>query len=160
MPRRSNRRNRTALTSNEHDTRDPPAEPEQPANPESQLQVARISAPIAVAQQIDGVREWRRTVEIVCAAFCLPGMSSACMSDGALTRIQDLSRRSGLKKLHADFDDLYDKMNTAYLRNVGNLRVMGAIVTIWVKMCVDGKLRKRLVHEGASSLLTFEMCFC
>lgn len=59
-----------------------------------------------------------------------------------------MSRRSGLKKIHANFSDIYRKLNDAYTKNARNEKIVGGVVGIWAKMCVDAVLRNRLVHEG------------
>ena len=65
----------------------------------------------------------------------------------------DLSTRSGLKKVHAHFNDIYKKLDCAYVgaQRRGNEKLMGGIVGVWAKMCADAILRDKLFHEGTSS---------
>ena len=59
-----------------------------------------------------------------------------------------MTRRSGLKKIHHNFPEISKKLNDAYRSNAGNEKIVGGIVAIWAKMCVDAVLRNRLVDEG------------
>ncbi|THH28452.1 hypothetical protein EUX98_g5738 [Antrodiella citrinella] len=91
-----------------------------------------VALPDAFVEEIDDVQGWREIVNLLCDAFKLP----------------DMSRRSGLKKIHANFSEIYRKMDKTYTKYSGNEKVVGGIVAIWAKMCVDAVLRNRLVHEG------------
>ena len=63
----------------------------------------------------------------------------------------DLNTRSGLKKVHNNFPQIYRKLDAAYVgaqqRRLEKL--MGGIVGIWAKMCSDSILRDKLFNEGA-----------
>ena len=86
----------------------------------------------AAAIEIDGIQGWTAVVEFLCEHFKLP----------------DLTRRSGLKKIHTQFGEVHRKLNNAYASHPGNEKIMGGVVAIWAKMCVDGVLRNMLIREG------------
>ena len=61
----------------------------------------------------------------------------------------DLATRSGLKKVHANFNVIYNRIDKAYQRDLGNYKIRGGIVGIFAKMCVDSILRNKLFEKGA-----------
>lgn len=63
---------------------------------------------------------------------------------------KDLTTRSGLKKVHARFPEIFKKLDTVYVsaQRRGNVRMMGGIVGVWAKMCADAILRDKLFQEG------------
>ncbi|TBU57428.1 hypothetical protein BD310DRAFT_821584 [Dichomitus squalens] len=67
--------------------------------------------------------------------------------------LPDIGTRSGLKKVHANFNDIYRKLDSAYVgaQRRGNEKLMGGIVGIWAKMCADAILRDKLFDEGLLS---------
>jgi len=60
----------------------------------------------------------------------------------------DLTTRSGLKKVHANFNVIYNRIDKAYQRDLGNYKIRGGIVGIFAKMCVDSILRNKLFEKG------------
>ncbi|TCD65202.1 hypothetical protein EIP91_002988 [Steccherinum ochraceum] len=86
----------------------------------------------AFANDVNDVNGWTEIVEFLCEYFKLP----------------DLNKRSGLKKIHSNFSEIYRKLNNAYTSHSVNEKIIGGIVAIWAKMCVDAVLRNRLVREG------------
>ena len=60
----------------------------------------------------------------------------------------DLTTRRGLKKVHADFTRIYDRMNAMYNNNLDKERITGGIVGIWAKMSTDSILRNKLFEKG------------
>jgi len=64
--------------------------------------------------------------------------------------MKDLTSRNGLKKIHANFDDIYRKMENEYERNADNIRIQAGIVSIWTKMCIDALLRNKIFSKGPS----------
>ncbi|KAJ7484420.1 hypothetical protein FB451DRAFT_1232475 [Mycena latifolia] len=81
---------------------------------------------------IDNAEGWSPVVDILCAYFELP----------------DIATRSGLKKVHANFESIYRRLDKAYTRNASNVRVKGGIVGIYARMCVDSLLRNKLFERG------------
>ena len=67
--------------------------------------------------------------------------------------------RSGLKKVHNNFPQIYRKLDAAYVgaqqRRLEKL--MGGIVGIWAKMCSDSILRDKLFNEGTPLLGEFAL---
>jgi hypothetical protein len=61
---------------------------------------------------------------------------------------KDLSRRSGLKKVHANFNEVYHNINDVYVANIKNEKITGAIIGIYTKMCADAILRDKLFQKG------------
>ncbi|KDQ60127.1 hypothetical protein JAAARDRAFT_174140 [Jaapia argillacea MUCL 33604] len=86
---------------------------------------------------LDSTETWGMTVAALCDYFELP----------------DLTTRHGLKKVHANFDDIYRRLDTAYQKNPGNERLVGGIVGIYAKMCADSILRDKLFKAGFLSKL-------
>lgn len=64
-----------------------------------------------------------------------------------------MNSRTGLKKIHTNFQEIYRKLNKAYTENPTNEKITGGIVGIWAKMCVDSILRDKLFREGKLILL-------
>lgn len=60
-----------------------------------------------------------------------------------------MTTRRGLKKVHMNFESIYQKLDKAYQRNLNSERVRGGIVGIYAKMCVDSLLRDKLIAKGA-----------
>ncbi|KAJ7731107.1 hypothetical protein DFH07DRAFT_929368 [Mycena maculata] len=81
---------------------------------------------------IDNAEGWSPIVDILCQYFELP----------------DISTRSGLKKVHANFESIYRRLDKAYTKNASNERVMGGIVGIYAKLSVDSLLRNKLFQKG------------
>ncbi|KII91325.1 hypothetical protein PLICRDRAFT_38074 [Plicaturopsis crispa FD-325 SS-3] len=80
---------------------------------------------------------WDRIVNILCDAFDIP----------------NLTKRSGLKKVHSNFDRIYQRLDQEYKRHANNYWIQGGIVGIYAKMCVDSILRTRLFDKGVLSQL-------
>ncbi|EPQ53631.1 hypothetical protein GLOTRDRAFT_63247 [Gloeophyllum trabeum ATCC 11539] len=93
---------------------------------------AQTYAREAFVDDIDQSEGWDTTVHILCEHFQLP----------------DLTTRNGLKKVHANFDEVYRRLDEAYKNNQGNERVLGGIIGIWAKMCADSILRDKLFRAG------------
>ncbi|KAJ6616468.1 hypothetical protein B0H10DRAFT_1949115 [Mycena sp. CBHHK59/15] len=81
---------------------------------------------------IDNAVGWSPIVNILCQVFELP----------------DITTRSGLKKVHANFESIYRRLDKAYTRNASNERIKGGIVGIYARMCVDALLRNKLFERG------------
>ena len=56
---------------------------------------------------------------------------------------------SGLKKVHTNFETIYNRINVVYEKNTNNDKIRGAIIGIFAKMCVDSLLRNKLFDKGA-----------
>ncbi|KAI0790399.1 hypothetical protein C8Q75DRAFT_852150 [Abortiporus biennis] len=98
----------------------------------SSANVSETSEKRTFVHDIDTAEGWNVVVAVLCDAFNLP----------------DMNRRSGLKKIHANFPEIYKKLENAYNQNIGNEKIMGGIVGIWAKMCVDSILRDKLMKAG------------
>ncbi|KAF8651578.1 hypothetical protein AX16_004694 [Volvariella volvacea WC 439] len=81
---------------------------------------------------IDNAMGWHMIIMILCDAFELP----------------DLTTRSGLKKVHANFASICQKLDAAYEGHKDNERLAGGIVGIYAKMCSDSILRNKLWAKG------------
>jgi hypothetical protein len=68
----------------------------------------------------------------------------------------DLTTRSGLKKVHARFDAISERLDRAYEENSAREKVLGGIIGIYAKMCADSILRNKLFAKGL--LLYFSSC--
>ncbi|KAF8962295.1 hypothetical protein BDZ97DRAFT_1663105 [Flammula alnicola] len=81
---------------------------------------------------LDNAKGWNVVVNVLCASFDLP----------------DLTSRNGLKKVHANFEAIYSKMDRVYETNLEDVKIRGGIVGIFAKMCVDSILRNKLFEKG------------
>ncbi|KAF8503927.1 hypothetical protein JB92DRAFT_2970109 [Gautieria morchelliformis] len=63
-------------------------------------------------------------------------------------RIPDLRTRSGLRKIHRSFPDIYQRLSSCYRDNAEQDAVKGTIITIYARMCTDSLLRDKLFNEG------------
>ena len=85
---------------------------------------------------------------------------------GCLIVRVDLTTRRGLKRVHADFTRIYDRMNTVYNNNLDKEKVTGGIVGIWAKMSTDSILRNKLFEKGKlnihhyPAITAFILSFC
>jgi hypothetical protein len=60
----------------------------------------------------------------------------------------DIATRSGLKKVHANFEAIYRRLDKAYQKYSDNEKIAGGIIGIYAKMCVDSILRDKLFAKG------------
>lgn len=60
----------------------------------------------------------------------------------------DLTTRSGLRKVHANFNSIYSKLHRTYEHSESYYKVKGGIVGIAARMCVDSLLRNKLFDKG------------
>ncbi|KAG0707957.1 hypothetical protein DFH29DRAFT_979573 [Suillus ampliporus] len=91
-----------------------------------------------LVDDIEGAEGWNTRVKILCEFLQLP----------------DLSRRSGLKKVHANFNEVYHNIDDVYVANIANQKITGAIIGIYTKMCADAILRDKLFQKGLVSKIT------
>ncbi|KAJ7698664.1 hypothetical protein B0H17DRAFT_1328545 [Mycena rosella] len=61
---------------------------------------------------------------------------------------KNITTRSGLKKVQANFDSIYRRLEKAYTQNASNVRIKGGTVGIYARMCVDSLLRNKLFQRG------------
>lgn len=59
----------------------------------------------------------------------------------------DLKKKSGLKRVHAEFDAIYRKLDAAYEANPDE-RFRGGIIGIFTTMCIDSVLRNKVFERG------------
>ncbi|KAG2111771.1 hypothetical protein BD769DRAFT_1630248 [Suillus cothurnatus] len=102
--------------------------------------VARVPSEefIGLVDDIEGAEGWDTRVKVLCEFLQLP----------------DLSRRSGLKKVHANFNEVYHNIDDVYVANIKNEKITGAIIGIYTKMCADAILRDKLFQKGLVSKIT------
>ena len=53
-----------------------------------------------------------------------------------------------MKKVHQDFDSIHRRLDQLYQRNPNNVKVMGGVVGVFAKMCIDAILRDKLMEKG------------
>ncbi|KDR72533.1 hypothetical protein GALMADRAFT_101649 [Galerina marginata CBS 339.88] len=80
---------------------------------------------------IDDVLGWKVLIDRLCEFFKLP----------------DLGTRGGMKKIHANFDEIYARMEKLYQESGNNIKVQGAIVGLFAKMSIDSILRNKLFEK-------------
>ena len=64
----------------------------------------------------------------------------------------DLDTRSGLKKVHADFPDIYRRLSGLYDANLQADNITGGVIGIFAKMSADSILRDKLFEKGMQRL--------
>ena len=70
-----------------------------------------------------------------------------------LTLRVDLDTRSGLKKVHADFPNIYRRLSGLYEANLQSDNVTGGVVGIFAKMSADSILRDKLFEKGTTAFI-------
>lgn len=59
----------------------------------------------------------------------------------------DLETRGGLKKVHRDFTNIYNRLDNILTQYDNNDKVAGTIISIFTRMCSDSILRDKLVRD-------------
>ncbi|KAG2137433.1 uncharacterized protein EDB93DRAFT_766241 [Suillus bovinus] len=93
---------------------------------------------VGLVDDIERTEGWNARIKILCEFLQLP----------------DLSKRSGLKKVHVSFNEVYHNIDDVYVANIRNEKITGAIVGIYTKMCADAILRDKLFKKGLVSKIT------
>ncbi|GJE85794.1 hypothetical protein PsYK624_018730 [Phanerochaete sordida] len=68
-----------------------------------------------------------------------------------LLELPDLTTRSGLRKVHANLSNIHQSLEQTfnYAKKINNSRVMGAVITIYTKMCMeDSVLQSKILDKG------------
>ncbi|KAI0697324.1 hypothetical protein C8T65DRAFT_743242 [Cerioporus squamosus] len=67
-----------------------------------------------------------------------------------LLRIPNLSRRSGLRRVHRRFPELAQNLNEIFdaARTRHNMHIVDAIMNIWCRLCPDAIICQRLIESG------------
>jgi hypothetical protein len=112
--------------------------------------------------EIDNAEGWDAVVNILCMIFELPG-AHPCQDLGVLFFFKvffylDIATRGGLKKVHTNFNVIYNRIDNAYQTNLGNYKIRGGIVGIFAKMCVDSILRNKLFEKGVLLFYVIDLC--
>ncbi|KAJ6572053.1 hypothetical protein B0H19DRAFT_1132370 [Mycena capillaripes] len=94
------------------------------ANSDSQLET--------LTSEIDSAEGWNTVINILCDYLELP----------------DISTRSGLKKVHANFDSICRRLDKLYTRSGSSVRIKGGIGGIYARFAVDSILRNKLFERG------------
>ncbi|KAJ3814331.1 hypothetical protein F5876DRAFT_86482 [Lentinula aff. lateritia] len=102
-------------------------------NTENELSVSKSSEALSLVsesyvEQISNAEGWNRTVDILCDYFNIP----------------DLSSRSGLRRVHSNFDAIWRRLDGAYTKYERNERILIGIVGIYAKMCFLSKIVRLL----------------
>ncbi|PPQ99480.1 hypothetical protein CVT24_005271 [Panaeolus cyanescens] len=84
----------------------------------------------AFLADIEGADDWDKVVDALCKVCDLPA--------------PDLTTRSGLKKVHANFGAIYSKIDKVYREHIDNHTIRAGVVGIYAKMCEDHLLRNKL----------------
>lgn len=68
-----------------------------------------------------------------------------------LLKLPDLTTRSGLKKVHSNLSEIQQLLDDtfSYAKSTGQTKVMGAVIAIYTKMCVeDYVLQTKILEKG------------
>lgn len=60
----------------------------------------------------------------------------------------DLTKRSGLKKIYNNFDEIYKRIDDLFSTHTGNQIIRGGVVAIYAKMSADSILRNLLFQKS------------
>ena len=62
----------------------------------------------------------------------------------------EVATRTGLANINSEFECIYQTLEETYemAERCGDERIMGGVIGIMVKMCVDGKLLEKLCSKG------------
>ncbi|KAJ4496420.1 hypothetical protein C8R41DRAFT_826368 [Lentinula lateritia] len=106
-------------------------------NTANELSVSKSSEALSLVsesyvEEIGNAEGWNRTVDILCDYFNIP----------------DLNSRSGLRRVHSNFDAIWRRLDGAYTKYERNERILIGIVGIYAKMCADAILRDKLFQRG------------
>lgn len=80
-------------------------------------------------------------------------VSSSYPPSPVLIRFADLTKRSGLKKVYNNFDDIYKRIDDLFSTHAGNQIIRGGVVAIYAKMSADSILRNLLFQKSASFVI-------
>ncbi|KAF8217753.1 hypothetical protein K438DRAFT_1656655 [Mycena galopus ATCC 62051] len=96
------------------------------------VSASRSQVDLNLVDDIDGAEGWGPVINILCDYLDLP----------------DLSTRSGLKKVHANFDSIYRRLDKLYTSSADNVRIKAGVCGIYARCCVDSLLRNKLFERG------------
>ncbi|GJE93743.1 hypothetical protein PsYK624_099040 [Phanerochaete sordida] len=106
-----------------------------PSRPIEVRDLSNVDIPTVIdafVDQINDARDWAHVVNLLCDLFDLP----------------DLDSRSGLKKIHANFEQVQRNLDAAYEKYKTNDKVAGGIVGLYSKMSHDSILRNKIIRSG------------
>ncbi|KAL0578120.1 hypothetical protein V5O48_003863 [Marasmius crinis-equi] len=108
-----------------------PGRKSKPKRPNNTVKPARPT-PASYVGDIENAQHWNEVVLILCDFFELP----------------ELTTRSGLKKVHNNFDTIFNRLNQVCEDYSDNEKIVGGIIGIYAKMCADSILRNKLFDKG------------
>ncbi|RDB27508.1 hypothetical protein Hypma_003895 [Hypsizygus marmoreus] len=108
------------------------AKPRAASSTSARATSSSASSPDAYVGDIDHAETWNTIVDILCIVFEIP----------------DITTRSGLKKVHSNFEAIYRRLDKACQKYPENERIVGGVVGIYAKMCADSILRNKLFERG------------
>ncbi|EKM57053.1 uncharacterized protein PHACADRAFT_254580 [Phanerochaete carnosa HHB-10118-sp] len=106
-----------------------------PSRPIEVRDLSNVDIPTVIdsfVNQINDARGWSHVVALLCRMFDLP----------------DLNSRSGLRRVHSNFEQVQRKLDAAYNKYRANEKVTGGIVGIYSKMSRDAILRNKIINAG------------
>jgi hypothetical protein len=112
-----------------------------------------VSADLNSLVDLVNTRSWDDIVLCLCTVLKLPGMFYSIFSlrkstHHKMAQSLGLNSRSGLKQVHADFDNIQNKLEDAYIKHGHDARVAGGLVCAWATMCIDVVLRNKFLERG------------
>jgi hypothetical protein len=109
---------------------------------------ASFTPPEPFVGEIEHAADWHIIVEILCSMLEIPGMTGVQSVRSSNKSFIDLTKRSGLKKVHADFSNIYRRLSDVYDNHRENEKITGGVVGIFAKMCAYSLLRDKLFEKG------------
>ncbi len=120
------------------------------------MQAATYSIPDVLGDITVFPPVWKSIVSAAGRILLIP---SECYTDlrtptRADTTLEDLTTRKGLRRAHKHFDELYERLDSAFdsacVRH--NSQEMGGVLGLMTQMCVDNILRDMLINKGRKIL--------
>lgn len=106
-----------------------------------------------LVRDVDMAPGWNAVVTVLCQVLEIPGERSDIDPSSTYLFLPDLTTRSGLKKVHMNFDVLHDRLEKLYRDHASNEKITAAVIGIYAKMCVDSILRDKLFKAGKYGVL-------
>lgn len=99
---------------------------------------------------IQHVEGWNSIVRMFCDYLKLPGpfLFHKSQKISIHAALIDLTTRTGLKRVHRDFDNIYRRLDSLYEKNAKNEKIVGGVIGVCAKLCADSILRDKLFKAG------------
>lgn len=126
-------------------------------NPKTSNVTSKFNGEEFATVEVDHARNWEAIMYLVCHELEISRLSNPSVRSCGLFMIPfsftDIKSRGGLKKIHANFDAIYSRIEKLF-RSCSPSRVdyvRGGIAMILIQMFMDSILRDKLFEKGQHS---------